>query len=293
MTFSQKLLQAQITLASGNFGASGGNSKTLSNLRMSAKIKSTGAGNCRLQELAIYGMPLQDMNQLTTLGTAFGQQAKNNIVLQASDNGGKSYSTVFNGDIMEAFVDAQSMPEVCFRITGAVGLFNAAKPIPPTSVNGKADVLKLAQGLAKTMGYTFEGNNVNLKLTNPYLHGTGISQMRQLAYAAGIEWTIDQSNTLAIWPANQSRQTSSIPLVSKDTGMVGYPAFRQGRIIVVSYFNPAFTQGGKIQVQSDLTPANGMWETRSVEHELDCLVPRGKWFSVLTCTQYGTTANPN
>lgn len=62
MAFAQKLLTATISLVNGSF-AGGGNSLTLSGLRMSAKIRNSGGlSQSFLEELAIYGMSLSEMN---------------------------------------------------------------------------------------------------------------------------------------------------------------------------------------------------------------------------------------
>ncbi len=267
MAFAQKLLTATISLVNGSF-AGGGNSLTLSGLRMSAKIRNSGGlSQSFLEELAIYGMSLSEMNQLSQVGADFGKYAKNTIVLMAGEAGG-AMTPVFAGDIFDTFIDAQNQPEVCFRVTGRPGNYNAVKPVPPTSVQGTADAATLIGQLAKTMGYGFEGNGVSVKISNPYLHGTGMSQVRQIVEAAGLEWTIDATNTLAIWQPSQGRQGSA-PLISPQTGMVSYPCVRQARIFVRSLFNPAVKFGGQIQVQSDITAACGIWQITKLDYNLE------------------------
>lgn len=193
---------------------------------------------------------------------------------------GGAMTPVFAGDIFDTFIDAQNQPEVCFRVTGRPGNYNAVKPVPPTSVQGTADAATLIGQLAKTMGYGFEGNGVSVKISNPYLHGTGMSQVRQIVEAAGLEWTIDATNTLAIWQPSQGRQGSA-PLISPQTGMVSYPCVRQARIFVRSLFNPAVKFGGQIQVQSDITAACGIWQITKLDYNLENSFPagNGSWTS--------------
>lgn len=285
MAFKHKLLTAKISLASGNFG-DGGNTVTLSGLRMSAKITYTGsAGQPFLDALSIFGMPLSQMNQLAMVGVNFGKLLNNKVQIQAGEEGGQM-STVFQGTIQSCFIDGQSQPEVCLRITANPSGYNALKPVPPTTVSGTADVLTLASKLAKTMGYNFEGNNVSVKLSNPYLHGTAISQMRQLIEAAGLQWIIDQNNTLAIWKPGVGRQGSTPDIYPPPGPMVGYPAFNQNALLVSALYTPARVCGQTVKVQSEFTAACGKWTINKMGLELESLVPRGKWFMNCECTLY-------
>jgi hypothetical protein len=155
MSFSQKLLQASITMANGVFSG-GRNSATITaagdgtsgtagvgkstqavvGLRMSATIVVNGSDNPGNMELAIYGLPLSLMNQLSTVGTNW-QTEKNSITLSAGEVGGQM-SVVFQGLIFNAYVDAAAMPQVAFRLTCSPGGggYNAMKPAAPISFQG-------------------------------------------------------------------------------------------------------------------------------------------------------------
>lgn len=100
-------------------------------------------------------------------------------------------------------------------------------------------------------------------------------QALTLAQHAGIEHIIE-NNTLAIWPTGHARQGDAI-MISPETGMIGYPIFNQPSITVSTIFNPAIKYGGKMQVQSNLTPACGLWSINMVDLELDSMMPHGKW----------------
>ena len=94
--------------------------------------------------------------------------------------------------------------------------------------------------------------------------------------------------TLAIWPAGGSRPGSPT-LVSKDTGMVGYPTFQQAALVVKTLFNPAIKPGGQIQVKSQIEAACGIWTVNKIRYELDTLTPRGRWFQEIYATIKGAT----
>lgn len=259
------------------FSMPGGGNFTHTGLRSSCEIVGAGGSSMGQATITIYGLTLSDMNALTTFGTQALLVSKNSIRVEAGDQNGMS--KIFGGTIAAAFVDASSMPEVAFRLTAFAGLYGAVQKSEPTSVPGNGDVATIAGQLAEKMGLTFENNNVNVKLSNVYLPSNYQEQMSQLAEHADIQWTIDDG-VLAIWPSGKSRQTvSGSNLLSKDTGMVGYPAFGPGIVIVTTIFNPSLKYGGTFVVQSELTPANGTWNITYVSHRLESKTQHGQWFT--------------
>ena len=132
------------------------------------------------------------------------------------------------------------------------------------------------------MGFKFENNGVHVMICNPYLHGTGISQVRQIIDAMSCQWLLDRG-TLAIWPTGKAR-SGSVPLISPQTGLVGYPQFDQARIRVTSYYNPAILPCGQIQVQSSFTAACGLWNITQTQLALDAFTPHGRWFQTMVGT---------
>lgn len=301
MSFTQKLLSVSITLQQGVFG-SGGNNVTIAAenspeafadvnmlqniLRMSAHIDVVGGVSSGNMELAIYGLPLTLMNQLSTIGTQINLMDKNTISVSAGDK--DALNLVFSGLIHEAYVDANNMPQVCFRISAVPGgQVNAVMPVKPISLSGSQDVGQIMGSLAKQMGLTLENNGVKVKIMNPYYSGSPWRQAVQLMQHANIEMIIDKGK-LAITPPGQPREGQSAT-VSAQTGMIGYPAFRQNVILVKSIFNPAIQCGGSINVQSALTPANGSWKVFHIVYDLECAMPHGRWQQLMEGTTTGET----
>jgi hypothetical protein len=227
----------------------------------------------------IYGMPLSLMNQLSCVGTDITNQSTNSISIEAGDSLGMSL--IFTGTITFAFVDAQSMPEVGFRVQAHAGAINNFLPAKPTSFKGSTDVATVMGQLASSMGLSFENNGVNVKVSNPYLPGNFRQQMLALATMAGIEAYIHKDTLIAV-PSGQSRTSASGTMISKDTGMVGYPAFNQAGIILTTLFVPTLEPFTTITVQSDITSACGTWNVYNADINLDSIVPHGKWFATLS-----------
>ena len=279
MSFTEKRL-------SYTFAVEGGSSPiNISGLRSSCRIVAAGAPTAGGQaEIAIYGMSLSQMNSLTIMSTRqFAGVKRNEISIFAGDSHGMSL--IYKGNVFAAWADARAMPEVCFRIEATVQSYIDVQNVKPTSVKGSGDVAQIFEGLAKQGGFSFENNNVNIKLSNPYLSGSLGTQMRELAEHAGIQWVIDKG-VLAIWPTGKSRKGDPT-LISPKNGMVGYPAFNASGIVVTTLFNPAIQYGQSVRVQSDITPANGTWGIARLEYTLEAITHHGSWFLDLVLVNPG------
>ena len=105
-----------------------------------------------------------------------------------------------------------------------------------------------------------------------------VSMIRNLAEDAGFEWIMDKG-VLAITLPGQTRAGDPV-LISPQTGMVGYPTFVSPNIVVKALFNPNVKYQDLIQVQSELTPAYGIWKVIKLDLDLEAKVPHGKWFLI-------------
>ncbi len=84
----------------------------------------TGGETQATAELAIFGLPLDMMNQLSVVGTQINAIAKNSITVEAGDDESGMH-LVFAGNIINAFVDANNMPNVCLRVSASPGAYYA------------------------------------------------------------------------------------------------------------------------------------------------------------------------
>jgi hypothetical protein len=227
-------------------------------------------------DLAIYGLPLSLMNQLSTVGDNYLKRFKNTITLSAGEVGGQ-FSVVFTGLIETAFVDAAAQPQVCFRLHATPnGSYYSVMPVTPISKAGSQSASDMISTIAGQMGLKFENNGVK----NPYYPGNLWTQAWRMARHVGADLWVERG-TMAIAPAGTARTNS--PSTLAPPKMVGYPAFADSGIVVKSYFNPSFSVGNEVTVTSSLTPACGSWHINQMLYELDCLLPHGKWFVTLQC----------
>ena len=294
MAFTQKLISVSFTPGSG--GTSGGGTSgltsplSLSNLRMSCHVEQNGVRSMGQGVILIWGMTLDHMNQLSTLGWVGQKMPTDKCSISAGD-ATSGMTLIYTGTIWTAVSDFQDAANVPFRVECKSGQTEAGIKLPPTSVNNKsADVAQLMSTLAGQMGLQFENNGVSVKVAYPYLPGTARTQAMQLAQAAGIGWVIDRG-TLAIWNRSQGRSSGGTPLISPQTGMVGYPGWSSIGVKIRCEFNPQLQFGGTVQIQSSVTPANGMWIIKKLTHDLECRKPNGQWFTTIECSKGSAIAS--
>lgn len=286
MSYARRRIDLKFQLGKGNFGDSGFDTVDLTGLRVSAHISKAGGVSLSSLDMRVYGMSLSTMNQLSTLGKPLVDGRNNTVTLSAGDDE-SGMAVVFTGTIQQAWSDMTNAPEGSLTVSAFSGILDALKPLPPSSFKGQADASVIVAGLASQMGYNFENGGVTVQLANPYYPGTGRQQLESVARAGPFNFFIDDTtNTLAIWPIGGVRG-AQVPLISPETGLIGYPAHTDQGISLTTLYNRAITFGANVQVQSSLTPACGLWTVFKVDHSLESETPGGKWFTSCECNLPG------
>jgi len=274
VSFTTKYIEVDFSLDHGVF-ANGGNTYTAKGLRISAQIVKAGGLSFGEALISIFGLPLSVMNQLGTFGNTITVLGRNTITVKAGEDP-NNLTTIYTGDIQNAYTDGWSQPNVPFRVEARVAAYAGVKPIPPLTRPGSQDVGDMLGQVAQSAGWQFENNGVSTKIMNPYFAGTAVPQLLGIVDAAGVEHHID-NNTLAIWKPDSARQGAATP-ISPETGLVGYPRFNSLGVDIVTLWQPALAYGQNIEVQSSITPACGTWNIHYLEYDLECETPNGRWF---------------
>lgn len=292
MTFVQRKIELTFQLGTGSFGLMGNNVVVLKDLRVQCSILKSNGPSLGEAHLRVFGLEPSLLNELSALNQADMAARQNRIIIKAGDDKA-GMAIVFEGQIALAQIDMAGVPEVALNIQAFAGQLFALKTEDPVSYPGSADVAVILGNLAQKMGMTFENNGVSVQLATPYYAGSLMEQARRCAEDAGIEMFIDDSepgkNTLAIWPRG-GRRGGFIPLISPESGLVGYPGYSSGTmggIAVKCVFNSQLRIGGAVRVQSDIQVANGQWLVFDISHDLDSEVPGGLWFTHFNGSPYG------
>jgi len=302
MVFVKRRINIEFTLKSAVSGASsflgpdgkptGKNTLTLTGPRVQAKITNIGAGGAANQcQVSIYGMQLSHMNSLSTLGKVVFLLPKDAFTIYAGEE--DPLPVVFSGEVINAYINLQGAPNTPFVVDGQGAFSSNAAIAPATSYRDGVDVARVIEYIAtELMGLKFENNGVSVIMPKQYYPGSPMTQLIAAAYAAGIAWTVERG-VVAIWPKTGARRASNPLIVSKKTGMIGYPTYTGYGITVKSIFNPAIRFGDRIEVESSLDEkqkllsASGPWNICKLDAELASETPKGPWQMTMECIRPG------
>lgn len=287
MTLVPRKIDVGFKLANGAFAETGTATVKLSGLRCSARIESAGGVTMASMTLQVFGMTLSMMNRLSTLGIQVQLIPRNTVTVEAGDDI-SGMTQVFVGNITHAFADFSQTPQVPMTIIAHSLLNDSVRPVSPLSFQGKTDLATIAQKVVGNMnggaGYPFRSNGISLQLSNPYLWGPPLMQLRQLIQAGALGFNGGMDGTIALWPRNGFNNIGGTSIVSPQTGMVGYPSFTPYGVVVRTVFNPAIKNGSQLSIISSILPVpTGAWRVYALAHSLDAKVPRGDWFSTIWC----------
>lgn len=269
---------------------SSSNTITITGSRAVVNITEGGGPGMGQAEVRVFGLTPSEMQRLSSLNQATQYVRNNKITILAGDDV-NGMAVIFTGGINLSRMDMQAVPASSLYVMAWAGFLQAVQPASPSSYPATAKVGVIMQNLATAAGLNFENWGVDQTLATPYLPGALWEQIDRCAKACipPISYTLDRE-TLAIWPQGGNRG-GEIPLISPDTGLVGYPGYATaaggGGIAVTCVFNPALRFGGQVQVQSELQLANGTWKVFNLSHQLESEVPGGKWFSHFESDFYG------
>jgi hypothetical protein len=301
-SYAIKQLRITFTLSNSGqtFSDNVSNQLVLSDLRAEATINGGMLPSFPDAKLRVYGMLQADMNRLSAL--TFQPLGVNPNSVQIEANSGNGYSTVFAGQITNAFVDYSGSPEVALQVNARVLGLQAMSPATATSYTGGTSVATIVSAIAAKMGYSFQNDGVDTQLSNPYYSGTLAKQLADVCTDAGIDLYTDQlDGIIVICPHGQPRTTPTF-ILSPASGLVGYPTVdSQGLLQCRAFFNPAFRLGGTVTIagsdvvidlnqtqQTILERANGTWQIYNVVHALEALKFGGAWYSDLGLFPPGT-----
>lgn len=275
--FTKKQIQITIALAQGTFD-NGENAVVLNGLPMHVEVDKTGGNELPKLKVNISNLALDKMQQLTFLAFRNLQTYNNVIKVEAGDEG-QALDLVFQGEIASAVPVFDISGNVTFSIEAKSGYYPLQKSTPPVSVNGDTPIESLFKQFADEAGYSLENNGVSGSVKNSVFTGTPVQKARQLAEQTGVDLVID-NQVFVIMPSYLAHRDGSVPLLRKDTGLVGYPAFTNEGIKASCLYSPLLSVGGLVKVESIVPKASGVWRITKVHHTLEAnMTDSGTWVS--------------
>lgn len=285
--FSVKTVRITIQLRKGEFDG-GGNTVIIEGLPVSVTVTKQGGEAKNKASVTVDNLKLETATQLTTL--AFKRlETYNNVIQIDAGSQGAELSTIFIGEITSA-VPVMGDNKLSLKIEALAGYYPALIPSTPTSVQENTTVEKLMKQFADEAGYSFENKGITASIANSVFVGSPVEKAKTLARQADVDLLIDD-NKFTIQPFEAPKE-GQIPLLSKGTGLIGYPSFSNEGINCKSVFNDKLKVGSYFKLESVLPHASGEWQITKVEHRLEAYTPNsGTWESDVTGVLPGGNTN--
>ena len=278
-SFTKKIIQVNITVAEGDFGADLGNTAKLTNHRIVCSIQKGGHPSKNQAKIHVYGMSQNLMTQLTKNPFSPLAYRKSFVEVLAGD-AETGLHLAFKGNVTDMHASFKTPPNGYLSIEAVEGYYPNLLPSKARSYSGSSPAAGIFAELASEMGFHFEDNGVTSQIRNPYLYGSAMKQASDLANALNLEFGVDDG-ILFIAPRNKER-TGTGPLVSPQSGMKEYPTYTNKGLHVESIYLPTAKLGGVFEIQgSVVSNANGVWRISGLHHQLESENPSGQWSTKL------------
>lgn len=293
-SFAPRALRVLFRLTGNSFGAIGADTVTLDGLRVQAEITQAQFPVSETAMVRLYGLQPALINRLSLAAPTLNTQQASEITLTSLQPDGTE-TVVFEGGVTTAYADYNTAPENSFVVQAFSTALPNAQPATPTSFCGVVPASQLLGAVAAKAGLRFVNYGVESSFHTPYLYGSPGQQLAQCLETTPMRMGLGRGQ-LTVWPLNaapaaaqnaQSGQRIAEPVVSvsASTGLVGYPSWSAGGMVLRLLFNPFIGFNTLVQVQSQYQPAGwgqngtGLWRVLQARHSLYTQTPNGAWFT--------------
>ncbi len=278
-SFSTKDLEFVFTMANQSFSGTNSNRLSISGLRALVDYVAEGSSYSSVA-CKIFGLSIDVMNQLTTLQGDITAQYQNYLQIYTID--GIKKTLLFDGVIFSSWGSFENMPDVYLYVQASPYYIDRITYSLPLSYPEDTNIDVVMGNIAHKLGINYTNSGVSAVLSKGlYLHGSIVNQINKIADHVGFYWSTEPG-ALFIFPRNGSLPTE-VKLISSETGMVGYPQFDNVTVTVQTLYQPQMFWGGRVNIQSELSRANGEKTIVGISHHLSSQMPNGPWFSNIRC----------
>ncbi|MBG5919428.1 baseplate hub protein [Providencia stuartii] len=278
MAFNRKRIRLTLKLNGKDevFTSDNQNKLSVVGLRISAEVIFGYGSPSPYARVRVYGLPQSTMNKLITTKWQQVKSLKNTITIEAAEGDG-DFAQVFSGGIFMALPEYSEAPNVSIVIEAISAVFESKLPTPAESYEGSHSVAEIIGGICKRIGFSFESNNVNAIVDNPYLTGSDLEKIRWLCVNNDLDLYLG-NNSVAIAPKGAPRNIK-IAVISPDTGLIGYPVITNIGATFKCLYDPSIQFGALVRVKgSQIELCNGEWRVYGLRAQLETEMDSARWF---------------
>ncbi|MEQ4710693.1 hypothetical protein ABN057_00145 [Providencia alcalifaciens] len=278
MAFNRKRIRLTLKLNGKDEVFTSDNKNKLSavGLRISAEVSFGYGSPAPYARVRVYGLPQETMNKLITAKFQQVKTLRSLITIEAAEGEG-DFAQVFSGGIFMALPEYSEAPNVSLVIEAISAVFESKLPTPAESYEGSHSVSEIISGICKRIGFSFESNNVNAMVDNPYLTGSDLEKIRWLCVNNDLDLYLG-NNSVAIAPKGAPRNIK-IAVISPDTGLIGYPVITNIGATFKCLYDPSIQFGALVRVKgSQIELCNGEWRVYGLRAQLETEMDSARWF---------------
>lgn len=278
----KKVIRSTITLANDRFDDNT-NQLVAEGLRTLCRVQFGGGAIMPHAEIVIYGLRLDVMHKLMRIRWQDINSMLNTIRIEAGEAG--EFSLVYEGNITFAYIDTTNAPDVSLRIRSITAIYEAYKPSPQRAFSGSLPVVGVIERITSDIGYKFVNSGVpeSLRMTDVTLGDSDLNKIRKLCRDYEIDLYIE-NRSITIAQQGAPREIR-IPVVTPQTGMIGYPVPTMQGVDFRCLYNPMIRFGGVVRIADSLMQTtNGEWRVFGVTLQLESEMPGGAWFTDVRAT---------
>lgn len=281
MTYKKRTISYEITLQNGSFSDTDNNQTTLkvSDVRSYISLEINGGITGLTADAQIYGLTVDQMARIS--GSGFKYTASQGAKIKVTVDG----NNFFQGQIIWARPDYNQAPDIPLIISAMSNPEDMWKPITDTSISGAANLKDIIAAVGGKVGATVGTCDITQVFQNVALRGgfiSQISQLQQMLDPLDIFLDYDNQHISAYKQSAYDTSGNQDILLSKDTGMLGYPTFTEYGIIVNAVYQEGFKINRFVKVDSVVPNASGEYKiVQGSRHSLSSWVDNGPWSSTL------------
>lgn len=273
--YSKKELRYEFSLSNGAFDKNGNDKISIGNVKSSFRYGAYGNYGGIQAEIMIFGLSIDRLASLSGKGIGVYTNTPKDIIVNVYSGENK----IFSGGVYASYANMNAQPETALIMNAVAGLELKTSSSSAFSQPGSVPVESMLSAICNIFGFRLNANKLNGRIAqNPHYSGSPMDQVRDICLDNGL-WYRIFDNVITVWPAG-STVDDIVPLVSPDSGLIGYPVFTQNGITFQTQFSTYLAQGRAAELRTSLPNANGRYLLTVVEHFLSSWTEGGSWHTV-------------
>lgn len=273
--YSKRSLRFEFVNETSSFDDSGNNTISISEVRATISFQSAGNLFGTQINASIYGLGIDLLAALSSKAMGiFGPDTERiSMKVFVGD------TAIFAGYMTSSIANMNAIPNAALMITATANADLQNKTASPFSFNGATPVPDIINAICNAAGYKPYIKGLDgLVVTNPHYEGDVFSQLESLCNDVNVAMSVTPPS-ISFWPRDSTRD-DVIPFISPKYGLIGYPIFSNGGLMFQTQFSTLLTIGRKVQIETSLPHASGIYKLTSVNHELSSWMNDGPWHSI-------------